>query len=165
MSHKQYQYGMTTSCVSTPTDTLVSTGSTNDVTSHFQRIQNYAAQVILHLPRSSIITTHLKSLHWLPVEERSIYKKACLCYHFQSIGITANHYYKPQHYCTMSLTWSRKTHHTLAPAHTPCLFSIDLQTVRKNSVIAHFLLLLHMSGTLFQMMPGVPHHCHHLSLV
>ena len=32
-------------------------GSTHDVTSHLQRIQNYAARVILHLPKSSSITT------------------------------------------------------------------------------------------------------------
>ena len=38
-------------------------GSTHDVTSHLQQIQNYAARVILRLPRSSNITTHLKSLH------------------------------------------------------------------------------------------------------
>ena len=54
------------------------------VTSHLQRLQNYAAQVILHLPKSSIITTHLKSLHWLPVKVRSTYKIACLCYHCHS---------------------------------------------------------------------------------
>ena len=51
------------------------------VTSYLQRIQNYAARVILRLPRSSSITTHLKSLHWLPVKVRSTYKIACLCYH------------------------------------------------------------------------------------
>ena len=56
-------------------------GSTHDVTSHLQRIQNYAARVILLLPRSSSITIHLKSLHWLPVKGRSTYKIACLCYH------------------------------------------------------------------------------------
>ena len=44
-------------------------------------------------------------------------------------------------------------------------FSIDLHTVRQHLVIVHFLLLLLLSGTLFQMMSGVPHHCHHLSLV
>ena len=43
-------------------------GSTHDVTSHLQRIQNYAARVILRLPRSSSITIHLKSLNWLPVK-------------------------------------------------------------------------------------------------
>ena len=59
-------------------------GSTHDVTSHFQRIQNYAARVILHLPKSPSITTYLKSLHWLPVIVRSTYKIACLCYHCHS---------------------------------------------------------------------------------
>ena len=59
-------------------------GSTHDVTSHLQRIQNYAARVILRLPKSSSITMHLKSLHWLPVRVRSTYKIACLCYHCHS---------------------------------------------------------------------------------
>ena len=54
-------------------------GSTHDVTSHLQRIQNYAARVILCLPKSSSITTHLQSLHWLPVKVRSTYTIACLC--------------------------------------------------------------------------------------
>ena len=52
-------------------------GSTNDVTSHLQRIQNNAARVILRLPMSSSMTTHLKSLHWLPVNVRSSYKTVC----------------------------------------------------------------------------------------
>ena len=38
-------------------------GSTHDVTSHLQRTQNYAARVILRLPKSSSIIIHLKSLH------------------------------------------------------------------------------------------------------
>ena len=59
-------------------------GSTHDVTSHLQRMQNYAAEVILRLPKSSNITTHLKSLCWLPVKVRSTYKIACLCYHCHS---------------------------------------------------------------------------------
>ena len=51
------------------------------------------------------------------------------------------------------------------PYHTTsCLFSLDLLTVKRHLVIAHFLLLLLLSGTLFQMMSGVPHHCHYLSL-
>ena len=58
--------------------------STHDVTSHLQRIQNYAARVILCLPKSSSLTTHLNSLHWLPVKVRSTYKIACLCYHCHS---------------------------------------------------------------------------------
>ena len=60
-------------------------GSTHDVTYHLQRIQNYAARVILRLPMSSSITIHLKSLPWLPVRRRrSTYKIACLCYHCHS---------------------------------------------------------------------------------
>ena len=52
--------------------------------SHLQRLQNYAARVILRLPTSSNITTHLRSLHLLPVKVRSTYKIACLCYHCHS---------------------------------------------------------------------------------
>ena len=54
------------------------------MTPHLQQIHNYAAGVILCLPMSSSITTHLKSLHWLPVKVRSTYKIACLCYHCHS---------------------------------------------------------------------------------
>ena len=57
---------------------------THDVTPHLQRIQNYAARGILRLPKSSSITIHLKSLHWLPVKARSTYKIACLCCHCHS---------------------------------------------------------------------------------
>ena len=56
-------------------------GSTNDVTSHLQRIQNYADSAFLHLPKSPNTATHLKSLHCLPVKVRSTYKIACLFYH------------------------------------------------------------------------------------
>ena len=59
-------------------------GSAHDVTSHLQQIRNYAARVILCLPKSSSVTTHLKSLHWLPVKVRSTYEIACLCYHCHS---------------------------------------------------------------------------------
>ena len=59
-------------------------GTTHDVTSHLQRIQNYAARVVLCLQKSSSITTQLKQLHWLPVKVRSIYKIACMCYHCHS---------------------------------------------------------------------------------
>ena len=115
--------------------------STHDVTSHLQRIQNYAARVILLLPMSSSITIHLKSLHWLPVKVRSTYKIACLCIHCHSS--TA-----PSYVADML----HKSHHTPAPAHTPCLLSRDLHTVRQHLVTVHFLLLLLLSGTLFQMM-------------
>ena len=63
---------------------LLLLGSTHNVTSHLQRIHNYAARVILCLQKSSNITTHLKSLHWLPVKVISTYKIACLCYNCHS---------------------------------------------------------------------------------
>ena len=126
-------------------------GSTHDVTSHLQRMQNYAARVILRLPMSSSITIHLKSLHWLPVKVRSTYKIACLCYHCHSSTapsyVTDILHKKPLHTCNTRSS------------------SIDLHTVRQHLAIIHFLLLLLLSGTLFQMMSGVPHHCHHLSLI
>ena len=135
-------------------------GSTHDVTSHLHRIQNYAARVILRLPMSSSITIHLKSLNWLPVKVRSTYKIACFCYHCHSSTapsyVTDMLHKKPLH--TRN---SRSSSYLI----TSCLFSIDLHTVRQHLVIVHYLLLLLLSGTLFQMMSGVPHHCHHLNLV
>ena len=130
-------------------------GSTNDVTSHLQR--NYAVRIILSLLKSSSTTKHLKSLHWLPVEVRSTYKIACLCYHCHSSTAPS---------CVMTCCMgSHCTPATLAPSHTPCLFSMDMHTVRQHLAIVHLLLLLLLSGTLFQLMSGVPHLCHHLSLV
>ena len=42
-------------------------GSTHDVTSHLQRIQNYAARVILRLPKSYTYTIHIKLNHTLKI--------------------------------------------------------------------------------------------------
>ena len=54
------------------------------MTSHLQRTQNYVARVVLRHPKASSITTHLKSLHWLPVKVKSADKISCLCYHCHS---------------------------------------------------------------------------------
>ena len=130
-------------------------GSTHDATSHLQRMLNYAARVIMCLPKSSSINTYLKSLHWLPVKVRSTYKIVCLCYHCHSS--TA-----PSYVADMLHENPSQTRNTRSSS---CLFSIDLHTERQHLVIVHFLLLLLLSGALFQMMSGVPHHCHHLRLV
>ena len=109
-------------------------GSTHDVTSHLQRIQNYAARVILRLPKSSSITIHLKSLHWLPVKVRSTYKIACLCYHCHSS--TAPSYVngilhrKPLH-----------TRNTRSSSYTMPLLNRPAHS-KAHLVIVHFLLLL-----------------------
>ena len=129
-------------------------GSTHDVTSHLKRIQNYAARVILCLPKSSSITTHLKSLHWLPVKVRSTYKIACLCYHCHSS--TAPSYVadmlhkKPSHTRTSSYTMPLLNR----PAHSKATLGDRSFSFASSSV---------WNST--KMMSGVPHHCHHLSLV
>ena len=78
-------------------------GSTHDVTSHLQRIQNYAARVIMRLTMSSSKTTHLESLHWLLVKVRSTCKIACLCYHCHSSSapsyVADMLHRKPSHTC------------------------------------------------------------------
>ena len=86
-------------------------GSTIDGTSHFQRIQNYAARVIFRLPRSFNIITLLRSLHWLPVKARSTYEIACLCYHCHSS--TAPSYVTDMLHKNPSHTqhWLQLTHH------------------------------------------------------
>ena len=86
-------------------------GSADDVTSHLQRIQNYAARVILRLPTSSSITTHLESLHWIPVKVRSTCKIACLCYHCHSS--TA-----PSYVADMLQKKSSHTHNTRSSSNT-----------------------------------------------
>ena len=132
-------------------------GSTHDVTSHLQRMQNYAARVFLRLPKSSSITIHLKLFHWLPVKVRSTYKIARQCYHCHSS--TAPSYVvdmlhiKPSHARN-----ARPSSYTMPLLNRPAHSKATL-------VIVHFLLLLLLSGTLFQMMLGVPSHCHHMSHV
>ena len=83
-------------------------GSTHKATFHWRRKQNYAARVILRLPKSSSITTQLKSLHWFPVKVRSTYKIACLCYHCHSSTapsyVTDMLHRKPSHTRSSSCT-------------------------------------------------------------
>ena len=111
-------------------------GSTHDVTSHLQRIQSNAARVILRHPMSSSITTHLKSLNWLPAKERSTYKIACLCNNCHSS--TA-----PSYVADML---HRKPSHTRSSSYTMTLLNRPAHS-RQHLVIVHFLLLLLQSGT------------------
>ena len=112
-------------------------GSTHDVTSHLQRIQNYAARVILRLPMSSSITIHLKSLHWLPVKVRSTYKIACLCYHCHSSAapsyVTDMLHKKPLH--TRNTRSSSRTMPLLnRPAHSKATLGDRLFSFASSSV-------------------------------
>ena len=132
-------------------------GSSHDVTSHLQRILNYAARVTLCLPKSSSITTHLKSLHWLPVKVRNTYKIACLCYHCHSS--TAPSYVadvlqgKPSH--TRNTRFSSYTMPLLnRPAHSKATLGDRSFSFASSSV--------------WNSIPNdvrYAHHCHHSSLV
>ena len=87
------------------------------MTSHLQRIQNYAARVILRLPKSSNITTHLRTLKSLPVKVTSTYKMASLCYHCHSS--TA-----PSYVTDMLQKKSSHTCNTRSSSHTMPLHNI-----------------------------------------
>ena len=112
--------------------------SPNDMTSHMQQTQNYAGGVISHIPMSANITTHLNSLHWLPVKVRSTYKITCLCYHCHNSIVPSNVtdmlQKKPSYLCNTCLS-----SHTVPiinqPAHSKatlgdssfsCLFCLEL---------------------------------------
>ena len=94
---------------------------------------------------------------WLPVKVRSTYKIACLCYHCQSSSapsyVTDMLHKKPLH-----------TRNTRSISYTVPLLNRPAHSKATLGDRSFYLLLL-LSGTLFQMMSGVPHHCHHLSLV
>ena len=132
-------------------------GSALDVTSHLQRIYSDIARVILRPPKSSSITIHLKSLHWLPVKVRSTYKMACLRYHCHSSAA-------PSYVADMLHKKISHTRITRSSSYTMPLLNRPAHK-RQHLVIVHFLLLLFLSGTAFQMMSVVLHRCHHLSLV
>ena len=115
-------------------------GSTRDVTSHLQRIQNYAARVILCLPKSSSITIHLKLFHWLPVKVRSTYKIACLCYHCHS-STAPSYVTDMQHRKPLHTRNSRSSSYTMPllnrPAHSKATlgdrsFSFASSSVRNS---------------------------------
>ena len=93
-------------------------GSTHDMTSHLPLIQNYPTRVILRLPMSSSITTHSKSLHWLPVKVRSTYKMACLSYHCHSSTAPSYVLYKKPSHTRIARSSSYTMHLPNGPAHS-----------------------------------------------
>ena len=132
-------------------------GSTHDVISHLQRIQNYAARVIFCLPKSSNITTHLKSLHWLPSKVRSTYKIACLGYHCHIS--TAPSYVadmlqkKPSHTCN---------------AHSSSYTMLLLNRPAHSKATLGYYSFSFASFSVWDSIPNdlrCAHHCHHLSFI
>jgi len=54
-----------------------------------QRVQNNAARIVLQMPRRSHAKPLLNSLHWLPVDERIIYKMAMVTFEVQRTATPA----------------------------------------------------------------------------
>ena len=55
-------------------------GKPNSVIQPLQKIQNFAARVVLLSTRHQHSTPLLEKLHWLPISERIKYKVACMCF-------------------------------------------------------------------------------------
>ena len=55
-------------------------GTPNSVIQPLQKIQNFAARLILLATRHHHSTLLLEKLHWLPISERIQYKVACMCF-------------------------------------------------------------------------------------
>ena len=55
-------------------------GTPNSVIQPLQKIQNFAAKLVLLAPRHHHSTPLLEKLHWLPISERIKYKVACMCF-------------------------------------------------------------------------------------
>ena len=89
-------------------------GTPNSVIQHPQKIQNFAARLVLLAPRHHHSTPLLEKLHWLPISESIKYKVACMC--FSAINGSGSaylsellHVYTPS--CTQrSSSARRKTH-------------------------------------------------------
>ena len=55
-----------------------------------QCIKNSAAQIVPNASQYTSITCVLKKLHWLPVEQRTVFKTATLVYKFLQAGFARN---------------------------------------------------------------------------
>ena len=55
-------------------------GTPNSVIQTLQKIQNFAARLVLLAPCHHHSTPLLEKLHWLPISERIKYKVTCMCF-------------------------------------------------------------------------------------
>lgn len=74
---------LVTSCVLSRLDYCNSLlmGTDNVVIKPLQKVQNYAARLVLGASHREPTTPLLKTLHWLPISERIKYKVGCICFH------------------------------------------------------------------------------------
>ena len=55
-------------------------GTPNSVIQPLQKIQKFAARLVLLAPRHHHSTPLLEKLHWFPISERIKYKVVCMCF-------------------------------------------------------------------------------------
>ena len=106
-------------------------GTPNSVIQPLQKIQNFAARLVLLAPRLHHATPLLEKLHWLPISERIKYKVACMC--FSAINGSGTAYLSELlHVYTLSRTLRSSSERVHAGNPT-------IQT--QDSWLPHFLLL------------------------
>ena len=78
-------------------------GTPNSVIQPLQKIQNFAARLVLLAPHHHHWTPLLEKLHWLPISECIKYKVTCMC--FSAIGGSGPAYLSELlHACTLFYT-------------------------------------------------------------
>ena len=73
---------LVTSCILSRLDycNCLLMGTPNSLIQRLQKIQNFAAKLVLLARRHQHSTPLLEKLHWLPISERIKYKVACMCF-------------------------------------------------------------------------------------
>ena len=113
-----------------------------------QFIQNSAARIVSITSRYTIITPVLKKLHWLPVEQRTVFKAATLVYKFLHIGFPR--YFTPylsSYSSSVPVPGAVKVVTLSLSFQSSTLLFINLS----NSLIIVLLLMLPLCGMLLQM--------------
>ena len=109
-----------------------------------QCIQNSAVRIVSNTSRYTSITPELKKLHWLPVEQRMVFKTATLVYKFLHSGFPR--YFAP-YLSSYSSSYSTRYSQSGCNFQSSTLLFINLS----NSLVIVLLLMLPLCGMLFQM--------------
>ena len=107
-------------------------GTPNSVIQPLQKIQSFAARLVLLAPRHHGSTPLLEKLHWLPISERIKYKVTCMCFSaINGSGLAClselPHVYTPS--CTL---------HSSSDTH---MLKIQQYKHKQDSWLSHLLLL------------------------
>jgi len=103
-------------------------GAPTGTITKLQRVQNNAARVVLQAPRRSHAKPLLRTLHWLPVEKRIIYKTAVVSFKAQR---TATPAYLSRH------LQPRRCQRNLRSSDTPLLFKPFVRTAFAKRAFRH----------------------------